>query len=85
MDDKVMAKVIVDAVGGVSNILDLTHCMTRLRFTLQDESIVCDTTVTSIEGVMGVVKQWGQYQIIVGDAVSGLYGVIGNIIKAADQ
>ena len=33
-----LAQELVAAVGGKENISGLTHCMTRLRFTLADES-----------------------------------------------
>ena len=47
--------------------------MTRLRFTLKDESIVNDEEVKKIKGVMGIMKKGGQYQIIIGNDVSKCY------------
>lgn len=63
----------VDAVGGVGNVTNLTHCMTRLRFILKDEAKASDETVKNIPGVMGLVKQGGQYQIIIGNNVAAAY------------
>ena len=63
---------IVAAVGGKENIVSVTHCMTRLRFVLADESIVKDDEVKKINGVMGVVHGGGQYQIPIGTQVADL-------------
>lgn len=65
---------ILDAVGGASNIIHLTHCATRLRFELKDASVVDKATVEKIPGVMGAVPQSGdRYQIVIGGAVQGVY------------
>lgn len=64
------AKELVDAVGGPANIVSATHCMTRMRFVLADESKVNDDEVKKIKGVMGVVHGGGQYQIPIGTYVS---------------
>ena len=42
MDYENTAKKILQRVGGKDNVINLVHCMTRLRFTLKDESIVDD-------------------------------------------
>lgn len=68
-----VAKKILDQVGGEKNIASVTHCMTRLRFILKDESIVKDDQVKAIKGVAGVMKKAGQYQIIIGNDVAKCY------------
>ena len=73
MDNKHTAEQIVEAVGGAQNVKGLTHCVTRLRFTLADESVVSDDAVSAIDGVMGVAKASGQYQVIIGPAVADVY------------
>ncbi len=73
MDYSVTAKKILKAVGGEKNIQSVTHCMTRLRLILKDESIVNDEEVKKIRGVMGVMKKAGQYQIIIGNDVAACY------------
>ena len=70
------AKSIVDAIGGIDNIKNLTHCMTRLRFILFDEDIANDELLKSITGVIGLVKQSGQYQVIIGNNVASVYNEI---------
>lgn len=72
-DFKKLASSVVDAVGGVGNVTNPTHCMTRLRFILKDEAKASDETVKNIPGVMGLVKQGGQYQIIIGNNVAAAY------------
>lgn len=81
MSIKDSAKQIYDTVGGEANINYLTHCVTRLRFRLKDESKVDDEKVKQIPGVMGINHQNGQYQVIIGNAVSDYYG---QIIKLGD-
>ena len=45
MDYASVAKKYLQRVGGKENVISLVHCMTRLRFTLKDESIVDDEAV----------------------------------------
>ena len=65
-----MAKEVVAAVGGKENIVNVTNCMTRLRFVLKDDSIPDKDKVAGIKGVKGVMNQGGQYQVIIGTHVS---------------
>lgn len=67
------AKKILHEVGETDNIQSVTHCMTRLRFVLKDESVVKDDLVKNIPGVMGVMRKGGQYQIIMGNDVADYY------------
>lgn len=76
MSTKDSAKQIYDAVGGEKNINYLTHCVTRLRFRLNDEGQVDDAKVKAIPGVMGINHQNGQYQVIIGNAVSDYYAEV---------
>ena len=74
------AQQIVDAVGGPGNISSLTHCATRLRFELNDASVVDQSVVDAIPGVMGSVPQSGdRFQIIIGGAVQGMFTDIQNL------
>ena len=72
-DFKKLARHVVAGVGGAENVTNLTHCMTRLRFILKDESKADDAKVKNIPGVMGLVKQGGQYQVIIGNNVAAAY------------
>lgn len=68
-----IAQEILDAVGGEDNISFVSHCITRLRFNLKDQSIPKDETIKEIDGVIGVAKSAGQYHVIVGQNVSKVY------------
>ncbi|OLN22367.1 PTS trehalose transporter subunit IIBC [Domibacillus antri] len=60
------AKDIVEAVGGKENIEAATHCVTRLRFALKDESKVDETKLEEIDVVKGSFSANGQYQVVIG-------------------
>ena len=78
------AEAILEAVGGAGNITHLTHCATRLRFELNDASVIDKDVVEAIDGVMGAVPQSGdRYQIIIGGAVQGVYNDIMNLPQMA--
>ncbi len=66
------AKKILDGVGGAKNISSATNCMTRLRLVLKDESKANDDAVSKVKGVKSVIKQGGQYQIVIGNEVSNV-------------
>lgn len=68
-----IAKSVVDAVGGKANITFVTHCMTRLRFTLKDNSLPNQEEVKGLKGVLGVVVSGGQFQVIIGQNVPKVY------------
>ena len=67
------ANQIIEAVGGKDNIASASHCMTRLRLVLKDESKASDDKVKAIDGIIGVAHAGGQYQIIVGQSVPKVY------------
>ena len=73
MDYAIVAKKILEKIGGESNVNSVQHCMTRLRFILKDESKADDDAIKKIKGVMGVTKQGGQYQVIIGNSVGTCY------------
>ncbi len=75
-DYAVLAKDILDKIGGCDNISSVAHCMTRLRFYLKDETGIRDEEVKEIEGVLGVVHAGGQYQVIVGQTVPKVYACV---------
>ena len=64
---------VLAAVGGKDNVTNVTHCMTRLRFNLKDESLADKEKIKKISGVMGVAQSGGQFQIIIGQAVDNVY------------
>lgn len=64
---------IIKDLGGKENIVSVTHCMTRLRFTLKDFNIPDEKKIKEVEGIIGVVNQGGQYQIIIGTHVKEVF------------
>ncbi|MBB1273599.1 PTS N-acetylmuramic acid transporter subunit IIBC [Psychromonas sp. SR45-3] len=61
-----MIQEILTAIGGKNNIVKCGNCMTRLRLTLSDDSIVDQDTIKRISGVMGLVESDNQFQIVLG-------------------
>lgn len=70
------ASEIIKYIGGEENILGLTHCATRLRFTLKDDEIADVEKIKTIKGVLGVAKNGGQFQIIIGNEVPKAFAAI---------
>lgn len=68
-----IAEDVLKEVGGKANVINVTHCMTRLRFNLKDESMPNQEEIKKIPGVIGVVKSGGQFQIIIGQTVDQVY------------
>jgi len=71
------AKDIIQSIGGAANVVALTHCATRLRFTLKDASVIDQATVEAIPAVLGAVPQSGdRFQVVIGGAVETVYNEI---------
>ncbi len=68
-----LARDIVKQVGGRDNISGVVHCVTRLRFTLKDESKANDDILKKMEGVVTVMHSAGQYQVVIGNHVPIVY------------
>lgn len=58
-----LAKEIYKGVGGMGNVENVTHCMTRVRMSVRDQSLVNDESLKKIPGVLGVVDD-EQLQVI---------------------
>lgn len=68
-----IAEQVLEAVGGKENVKFVTHCMTRLRFSLKDTSVLNDDQVKAVSGVLGVARNGEQYQVIIGQNVPKVY------------
>ena len=73
MDYNKIAQDILDNVGGKANVKQVTHCFTRLRFILKDESLAKKDVVEHLEGVISVVVSGGQFQVVCGAKVTKIY------------
>ena len=68
-----LAKDIIANVGGKENVNRITHCITRLRFKLKDESKANTEILKNMDGIVTVVKSGGQYQVVIGQHVPDVY------------
>lgn len=66
MDYNKAARDVVEQIGGAQNVSGATHCVTRLRLILKDNTVYDRKTLEQIEGVKGVMFNSGQLQIIFG-------------------
>lgn len=73
LDYSIVARNIIEKVGGKDNVNSVRHCITRVRFRLKDESLADDNVVKNIEGVVSVVHGGGEYMVVIGDAVTDVY------------
>lgn len=71
-----LARIIIQNVGGKSNITSLTHCITRLRFKLKDESKANTEILKNTEGIVTVIQSGGQYQVVIGNHVPDVYSTV---------
>lgn len=85
------SKQLLELVGGKANIAAVSHCVTRMRFVLNDPAKADVKGIEKIKGVKGTFTQAGQFQVIIGQevqefyndftAVSGLEGVSKEQVK----
>ncbi len=80
-----LAKEIVKNVGGKENVSSLTHCITRLRFKLKEESRANDDVLKKMEGVVTVMKSGGQYQVVIGNHVPEVYADVLPLLGAEEE
>ena len=87
------AKELLRLVGGKENIAAVSHCMTRMRFVLNDPQRADITKIEAMKAVKGSFTETGQFQVIIGNtvadfyndfiAVSGIEGVSKDAVKKA--
>lgn len=80
---KELASQIVDYIGGSENVDTHTHCMTRLRFTLKDDSKAQTEALKALKGVQGVIEKGGMYQVVIGTDVEQLYNEVAPLLGNA--
>ena len=68
-----------------SNVISLTHCITRLRFKLKDESKANTDILKNTDGIVTVMKSGGQYQVVIGNHVPDVYEVVCKIGGFGDE
>lgn len=87
------AKELLEYVGGKENIAAVSHCVTRMRFVLNDPSKADVAKIEGMKAAKGTFTQAGQFQVIIGNtvsdfyndfiAVSGIEGVSKEAVKSA--
>lgn len=70
---EVLADAVLRGVGGEGNVASVTHCATRLRFTLKDRDKADKAAVEATRGVITVVESGGQFQVVIGNTVNNVY------------
>ena len=79
MDYKKTAEQIVENIGGKENIASLTHCITRVRFKLKDDSKASAQAVKKVPGVINVIEQGGQFQVVIGNEVEDVFNAVQDV------
>ncbi|MGL5348019.1 MAG: PTS system trehalose-specific EIIBC component [Peptostreptococcaceae bacterium] len=64
---------IIKLVGGKENIASASHCVTRLRFVLKDESKANKKELENMAIVKGIFTNAGQFQVVIGGGVKDVY------------
>lgn len=81
MNNRDLANSILENVGGAANLKNVSYCMTRLRFVLNDESLVNLDELKKIPGVLKVIQVGSQYQVVLGEIVDQVYKEVIDVQK----
>ncbi len=76
-----LAHDILEAVGGEQNIAGATRCATRLRLVLKQNSAQAKETVSAMPGVITVVENGGQFQVVIGQHVGEVYDEFAKLVQ----
>lgn len=79
MEHRSVSEQIIKGVGGKENIGMLTHCTTRLRFNLIENTKADLDALSKIDGVVGVTQNV-QTQVIIGNEVNEVYDIVTQLI-----
>lgn len=71
-----LAEAIIEHLGGKDNISFHTHCVTRLRFSLKDKSLVNKEAIDGLNGVINSLWSGDQYQVVIGNTVDEAYEAV---------
>lgn len=80
-NNKELAAAIVEQIGGLKNVSNLTHCVTRLRFNLKNDDLADLNKIKQLDGVVGSVNKGGQVQVIIGPHVKDVHD---EVLKLGD-
>lgn len=82
LSNEELAGVLVPLVGGASNVAAVTACASRLRFVLHDPGVVDEEGVRGVPGVVMVVTQGGQFQVVLGARAIPVSRVVRGLVGA---
>ncbi len=85
MNKKELSEKIIKDVGGKKNIINYSHCSTRLRFDLKNKDEVNREALERLDGVMSVVEVADQLQIVIGSGVVYLYDELSKILTTTGE
>lgn len=85
MENKELAKVIIENIGGKENINSVIHCATRLRFKLKDNEKANKEILKKTEGVMTVVESGGYFQVVIGQHVAKVFDEVEGILGQSNS
>lgn len=84
MKSEELAKQILDIIGH-DNITFITHCATRLRLNVKDESSVDLKALDRLEGVLKAQFKSGQLQVIIGAKVKSVFDAASEMLDLSDS
>ncbi len=84
-DYEKLAGDIINAVGGEDNIANVTHCATRLRLVLKETPKDANAKISEMPGVITVVENGGQFQVVIGTHAKDVYGHAAQILNLGEN
>lgn len=85
VDYRSLATDVLKHVGGEENVASATHCATRLRLKLKDQSKADKAAIERVPGVITVMEAGGQFQVVIGNNVPLVYAELGKISKLVNE
>ncbi|RWR01711.1 PTS-system permease [[Pantoea] beijingensis] len=76
---------IVELIGGNENVINVTHCATRLRFILKDTAKVNREQLNRVKGVITVIEAGGQVQVVIGNHVGDAYREVLKLVNVDEN
>ena len=84
-DYEKLAVDIIEAVGGEKNIVKASRCATRLRLVLKDTPNDANKRVSALTGVITVVENGGQFQVVIGTHVGKVFDKVASELNLEDM
>lgn len=67
---------LIELIGGNENIASVSHCLTRLRFVLNDTAKADSKQIEMLSMVKGCFTNAGQFQVVIGTEVDQVYKIL---------